>query len=124
MNYYGAILLVVGLIMLIACEIIPVENLQGYWKPFYISGYDENDEYIITYDGPVDELGLVQYVRASKSNPGIKEEGTIVIPKIRFFRENGENMYCTLFVNGSNVMHLFHYYTKNGKNIGNLLWVK
>ena len=115
MYYYGAILLFVGLIMLTACEKFPLENLQGYWRPIYVSGYDENDVYDITYDGPVDKFGLVKYVRASKSVPGIKEEGTMVIPSICFFRENGEDMYCTFFVNGSDVRHLLHYYIKNGK---------
>ena len=115
MNHFRTILSFVGLLMLTACAKFPIEDLQGYWKPIYASGYQEDAVYIITFDGPVDELGQVQFVRASKSDPGIKEEGAMVIPSIRFFHENGEDVFSYFWVNGSDVMRLLHYYIKKGK---------
>lgn len=83
-------------ILLFGCEKASPDGLRGRWVPVYASGSYEDDVYIYSFDGPVDEHGEILATMVGKINPDIKyEPNTVLIPGIRFFRKNGEDVFIT-----------------------------
>ena len=93
-------MLFAGLLILVGCEKMSSADLQGSWVPVYASGSSEDERYISTFDGPIDEKGYITVIQASKTDPDVKYEASIIFPGIRFFQKNGKDVFV-LFNCGS-----------------------
>lgn len=92
------ILLFAGLLLLVCCEKESPDSLHGRWDPVYASGVLEDAVYLYSFDGPVDEHGQILTTPVGKRNPDIEHEpSTMLIMGIRFFRNNGEDVFTTFF---------------------------
>ena len=89
------ILLFAGLLLLVDCEKSSSDGLHGRWEPVYAYGSGEDEVYIYSFDGPVDEHGQLPMTMVGKENPDIKYENIVEITGIRFFRKNGEDVFIT-----------------------------
>ena len=86
-------MLFAGLLILVGCEKMSSADLQGSWVPVYASGSSEDERYISTFDGPIDEKGYITVIQASKTDPEVKFEASIIFPGIRFFQEDGKDVF-------------------------------
>lgn len=89
------LMLFAGLLLLVACEKVSPDSLQGRWEPIYACGSYEDVTYIHSYDGSVDEHGHIPTVLVSKNNPDVKYEGSMLITGIRFYRKDGKDVFTT-----------------------------
>ncbi len=91
-----ALLFSACLLFLVGCEkVSPDRVLQGKWEPVYACGSYEDATYIHSFDGSVDEHGHIPTVLVSKNNPDVKYESSMLITGIRFFRQNGKDVFTT-----------------------------
>ncbi len=90
-----ALMLFAGALLLASCEKVSPDSLQGEWEPVYACGSYEGATYIQSFNGPVDEHGCLPTVLVSKDNPDVKQESSMQIMGIRFFRQNGKDVYTT-----------------------------
>ena len=88
-------MLFAGLLLLAGCEKVSPDSLQGKWEPVYACGSYEDATYIHSYDGSVDGHGHIPTVLVSKNNPDVKYESSMLITGIRFFRQNGKDVFTT-----------------------------
>ena len=87
-----------ALLVFSGCQKEAVDGLQGKWKPVYIFGTGELGGYIVSCDSPVDEHGNAKEVLVGKERPDVVYEENILVPGIRFFRQKGEDVFITFFM--------------------------
>ena len=97
----------------------PVGQLQGSWRPVYAVGEHDDAVYHITYDGAVDENGLIVGKAIARENAAVQYDMTILFSGMTFYQENGEDLFLTFFldppaIQASEVKPL-HYYIENGR---------
>ena len=87
-----------ALLLFSGCEKESMDGLQGKWKPVYICGSGELGPYILSCDSPVDEHGNATEIRVGNNHPDEEYEETILVSGIRFFRQKGEDVFITFFM--------------------------
>ena len=102
MKPYRIILLLAGIMMLAGCEKSPYNELEGRWKPVFASGTYDDAAYVHSFNGPVDEHGVIPQVYVSKTNPDVKYESTMTIVGFNFFRKDGKDYFTTFFMDTPN----------------------
>ena len=101
-NLFNFLMPLIGLLFLVSCEKMTPDRLQGSWQPVYASGSFEDYVFIYSYDGSVDEHGIIPTIRVSKNDPEIKYEGTMLITGLRFFKEDGKDLFTTFEMDSPN----------------------
>lgn len=90
-----------GLLLLVGCEKgssdESQERLLGKWVPVYACGQRNGITYNTLFDGEVDKNGEIQITYVGVSNPDVKQESTMIIPGIRFFKKGGKNVYIRFY---------------------------
>ncbi len=70
-------------------------------KPFklwvYACGQENGITYNTLFDGEVDKNGEIQITYVGVSKPDVKQESTMIIPGIRFFKKGGKNVYIRFY---------------------------
>ena len=95
----NTLLLSAGLLLLAGCEKMSSDGLQGRWKPVYARmDYVENGIVHCSYDGPVDETGRIILLREGINHPDVKYEEPLLITGIRFYRNHGQDVFTTFFL--------------------------
>jgi hypothetical protein len=89
------LMLFAGVLLLVGCEKVSPDSLQGKWEPVYACGSYEDATYIHYFDGSVDEHGHIPTLLVGKNNPDVKYESSMLITGIRFFRQNGKDVFTT-----------------------------
>lgn len=103
MKPYKVLSLLIGLLLLAACEKMPTgEGLSGRWRPVYACFSNEDEVYRYSCDGPVDKHGNARMIRMGKDNPEVKYEESITIPGIRFFKKYGTDVYIYFMMDSPN----------------------
>ena len=95
------LMLFAGLLLSVGCEKVSpdsLQGLQGRWKPVYACGSYEDATYTYSFDGSVDEHGVIPMVMVGKNNPDVKYDNSMKITGIRFFRQNGKDVFTTFFL--------------------------
>ena len=94
---YKALMTFIGLLILVGCEKMSSVDLQGSWAPVYASGSTDGEQYISTFDGPIDRDGYLLVTFVSKTNPDENFEASVLFPGIRFFQEEGKDVFIYYF---------------------------
>lgn len=101
-NLYKFLMPFIGLLFLVSCEKMTSDRLQGSWQPVYASGSFEDYFYTCSYDGSVDEHGVIPIIRVGKNDPDTKYEDTMLITGFRFFTEDGKDLFTTFMMDSPN----------------------
>ena len=119
MKLYKTLLLLSGLLLLAGCEKMPSDGLAGKWKPVYVC-FDTEDVlsgYRSVYDGPVDAHGGFTQLLIGMDHPDVQYENQARIAGIRFFKNGGEDVFTTFFLDTPNkaIEKPLLYKIENGK---------
>ena len=119
MKLCKTLLLFFGLLLLAGCEKMPSDGLTGKWKPVYVSFDDEDvfSGYRSVYDGPVDAHGGFTLLLIGMDHPDVQYENQAEMPGIRFFRQNGEDVFTNFHLDTPNkaIAKPLLYKIENGK---------
>lgn len=100
-NYYYWISFYALLILLLAgcADMNSAErHFVGEWVPVYVQFNRSETEYVFRYTGPIDETGTVTITGISRYDPSITKDMTVRYAGLRFYQENGENLYEHLYL--------------------------
>ena len=119
MNYklHKALVPFIGLLLLVGCGKVSPDGLQGKWKPVYASLHFDDGVSTYSCDGPVDEHGRILMLRVGIQHPDVKHEDYTIITGIRFFKQNGNDVFTTFFMDSPNetIEEPLMYKIQNGK---------
>lgn len=100
-KFYQLLAIFAGLLLLVGCEKgssdESQEGLLGKWVPVYACGQENGITYNTLFDGEVDKNGEIQITYVGVSKPDVKQESTMIIPGIRFFKKGGKNVYIRFY---------------------------
>ena len=121
MNYklHKALVPFIGLLLLVGCGKVSPDGLQGKWKPVYVC-FDTEDVlsgYRSVYDGPVDAHGGFTVLLIGMDHPDVQYKNQAEMTGIRFFRQNGEDVFTTFRLDTPNkaIAKPLLYKIENGK---------
>lgn len=114
---YKVLMPFIGLLLLVGCERVSPDGLQGSWKPVYASIHYEDGTSTYSCEGPVDEHGSILMSRVGIQHPDVKYEEPIMITGIRFFKQKGNDVFTTFFMDSPNetIGKPLMYKIENGK---------
>ena len=78
-----------------SCEEDSPDGLHGRWEPVYACGSHKDNTYTCFFEGSVDGHGVIPAVMVGNDNPDLKYETSITIAGIRFFRQDGKDVFTT-----------------------------
>lgn len=102
-KFYQFLAIFAGLLLFVGCEKgssdESQEGILGRWVPVYACGRELGPPHDKYYDGKVDKNGEISVLYVDTSNPDARHKGSMIIPGIRFFKKDGNDVYIHFYKN-------------------------